>query len=296
MKSTRVILMAICLLVSCSAFAQGPLEPSGPPGPTMKTLDQVEPRIPISTPSTISQPGSYFLTQNFTGSIGIVADDVSLDLNGFTVMREDNSTVLPVGNVFNVRIFNGTVKGGSYGVLADGSEMLSISNVRFIGSKVASIQAVGTGGLIDIVNVQIEDAESTGIRVGADDDSNVNVRIVNSTVSNGNTSEVFTRSAISIYHSGSGKLDAVVTNNRVISNRTTGIVVSASGSGDSIGVVSDNGAYGNGFTGIIVTGDFIVVRNEAQGNGTNYDLSAAPNAAPVKGVAESPGPWDNISE
>ena len=47
----------------------GPLDPPGPPA---STLPQVEPRTPISAlPFTITQPGSYFLTQNVTASASL---------------------------------------------------------------------------------------------------------------------------------------------------------------------------------------------------------------------------------
>src|SRR4030095_6606576 len=72
-----------------TALAQGPLTPPGAAAPTMKTLDQLEPRTPISTlPFTISSPGSYYVTSNLTGVAGqhgitINADNVTLDLGGF---------------------------------------------------------------------------------------------------------------------------------------------------------------------------------------------------------------------
>jgi len=56
----------------------------------MLTLSQIEPRAPISSaPFIISRPGSYYLTTNLTVSSGnaitINTNDVTLDLNGFTI-------------------------------------------------------------------------------------------------------------------------------------------------------------------------------------------------------------------
>lgn len=80
-------------------LAQGPLTPPGAPAPTMKTLDQVQPRTPIDAASTpgdagnlfrITAPGSYDLTAPVTGvtgrnGISIEANDVTIDLRGFTL-------------------------------------------------------------------------------------------------------------------------------------------------------------------------------------------------------------------
>src|ERR1019366_7708233 len=90
---TSLCVLCAILLAIDRASAQGSLTPPGAPAPTMKTLAQVEPRTPISSvPYTISSPGSYYLTATLTNTgvgidaITINADDVTLDLKGFTLM------------------------------------------------------------------------------------------------------------------------------------------------------------------------------------------------------------------
>ena len=98
-------------------FAQGPLDPASAPAPTFKTLHQVQPRTPISLlPFTISQPGSYYLTTNLTGSAGvtngitITAGSVTLDLMGFELVGGTGDGILVSGNRTNLAIRNGTVR------------------------------------------------------------------------------------------------------------------------------------------------------------------------------------------
>jgi len=99
MKTKHAI--STCLVIVCGFAAAlhaqtPPLTPSGPPSDpstAMKSLNQVEPRTIIgSLPYTISQPGSYYLTGNLTfgddvTGITISANDVTLDLGGFTLQR-----------------------------------------------------------------------------------------------------------------------------------------------------------------------------------------------------------------
>jgi len=108
-----------------TCFAQGSLTPPGAPAPTMKTLQQIEPRTPIlSLPLTITQPGSYYLTGSFdlgSGQDGIVisAQNVTVDLNGFTIRSFDStngSVGIRIDNPLfgsfdNITILNGHIVG-----------------------------------------------------------------------------------------------------------------------------------------------------------------------------------------
>src|SRR3954470_4200181 len=102
-KPFAILTIAFCSTVNMhlsTVFAQGTLTPPGAPAPTMKTLDQVEPRTPIDATHTpgdadslfkITQPGSYYLTANVTGvpakhGVEIAASGVTLDLNGFDLV------------------------------------------------------------------------------------------------------------------------------------------------------------------------------------------------------------------
>jgi len=126
---TPLLILALGLLVLRSASplpAQGPLTPPGAPAPTMKTLDQLdaklEKRTPISNvPFTIGASGSYYLTGNLAvgtaggSAITISADQVTLDLNGFTISSTaspaSGTAVLINGVRRNVTVTNGHIRG-----------------------------------------------------------------------------------------------------------------------------------------------------------------------------------------
>ena len=117
----KTLLLAACLLaLPALALAQGALAPTGAPAATMKTLDQLEARTPLgavggSTAAiAITQPGSYVLLGNVLVESGsgiiIGADNVTLDLNGFTV-ESSSSTVGGIGIQLgrSMRILNNTI-------------------------------------------------------------------------------------------------------------------------------------------------------------------------------------------
>jgi hypothetical protein len=101
----------------------------------MKTLDQVEPRTPIDAAHTkgdaanlfiISQPGAYYLTANITGVAGksgikVAANDVSIDLNGFTMTGVGGAPSIRAidalsATAVRTSVFNGQIKGWGAGI------------------------------------------------------------------------------------------------------------------------------------------------------------------------------------
>jgi hypothetical protein len=131
-QTLRFVVLTLSLfsfLLPTSSFAQGSLTPPGAPAPTMKSLDQIEPRTPISSlPFTISSPGNYYLTRSLTpsagGGITINASFVTLDLNGFTLLAGNNAAdtagIVVGGTQADVVIRNGTISGWQEGAVAAG--------------------------------------------------------------------------------------------------------------------------------------------------------------------------------
>ena len=150
MKST--ILIAAVALCPVILFSQGALTPPGAPAPTMKTLQQVEPRIDLLTVEDdpaiayslfdIKEPGSYYLTADYvvpsgtsTNGIQVSVSNVTIDLNGFTIKKEGNTdTAIAIASgVDNVTVHGGTIEGWGSGVYGIGLvNNCSVENVTFL--------------------------------------------------------------------------------------------------------------------------------------------------------------------
>ncbi len=182
--ASRIALLLLSTLASLSiCLGQGNLNPPGPPAPTFKTLQQVEPRTPISSlPFSITQPGSYYLTTNLTGAAGqngitITAPDVTLDLAGFELRGAPGSlSGILMNPATSPHVLNGSIVAwgldGINGTNGGGGtiELLRVSgNGRYgisfnSGSQIRKCIVFGNGnvGIILSNDVEVDDCVSNG--------------------------------------------------------------------------------------------------------------------------------------
>ncbi len=147
--------LALAGLLPESSPGQGLLAPAGSPTPTMRTLDQVEPRVLVNAANTpgnaantfvISQSGSYLLGADVIGASGrngimITTDDVTIDLNGFSVNGTAGALIGITTNTAHrgVRIHGGRVSDWpAAGIVITGAGT-TVSDVTVINSGAAIV-------------------------------------------------------------------------------------------------------------------------------------------------------------
>lgn len=181
-----IALLSVTLLASTeSSEGQGALTPTSAPAPSMRTLQQIEPRTPVDDTHTpgdanslfkITSPGSYYLTGNISfiprlgdasqqSGIEIQSNDVTLDLNGFRVSSSAGTNglngIIVNGNYKAITIKNGTVAGwnldgiAALGVTSGTFENLTLDNNNDDGLVV--------GGTASIRNCRATNNKNRGI-------------------------------------------------------------------------------------------------------------------------------------
>ena len=191
----QITFAVLAAFTATLTFAQGSLTPPGAPASTMRTLGQIdaaitgvsnqvkqieaEARTPVSEAgTTITEPGSYYLTDNLepTGGqrgITVNAGDVSLDLNGFTI---DGSASTSFGISLDPRCENVVVENGTIcdcranGISGFSASNCTYRNLRVIGCSrdSTSYSALYLGSHSLIENCRVENNNGNGIYVNAD--------------------------------------------------------------------------------------------------------------------------------
>jgi hypothetical protein len=314
MKSLLSTIGLATILASTGAFAQGSLTPPGAPAPTFKTLQQVEPRTPISSAFTIMAPGSYYLTTNISPASGdaitISANDVTLDLNGFVITAgtAGRGIVVP-GAQRNISIRQGVVRNCP----SDGINAGTVSDGQFANLILANN---GGGGLAVGPNCVVQNCSaltnSSGISTG-DGSMVIHCTVRGNAISGIGVGQYSVVNAcVASYNSGDGIAVGL--------GSTVSDCLSANNSGDGIQAADDsrvtanhcsfNGADGSSY-GIHITGNFariegnhaidnsgsrnlkldigsgsLVIRNTVSGGGaTSFNVPAGNLVGPLLGTS-----------
>jgi parallel beta-helix repeat protein len=305
----KTLTVLICLFFMSTIMLAGNLNPTDPPGSTMKTLDEVQPRIPISGSDTqaglftISESGSYYLTGNrlcgFTG-IQVDANDVTIDLMGFSLigLNSGQGSGIYMRSRYNVEIRNGTVRGFGRGVY----EQVTVSgghrviNMRAVSNLTSGISLFGSNNLVKNCTASDNGAGANsprGIYVGRGSTVTGNTVYGNGTSATGDVRGIWagngsTVTGNTVHNNGYGANGDVYgiqcdTSSTVIGNTAyyNGTQVDNSVQiygiyADSGSTVKDNTAYQNGIfsstagtAGVFAASGSTIIGNTAYDNGDN---------------------------
>jgi len=118
-SQARILTTVVALLILMAPYRARAGDLNPPPGPIAPTNRVQLNAQAITLPFTINQSGSYVLTSNLTGVIGqagiiVAADNVTIDLNGFTLQGVPGGSldgIRPSGLRRNMTVVNGFVAG-----------------------------------------------------------------------------------------------------------------------------------------------------------------------------------------
>jgi parallel beta-helix repeat protein len=200
---------------------------------------------------TISQPGSYYVTQNLSATgtcLEVTANDVTIDLNGFTLTGDGSSVLygIYINNVSNVEVRNGTVRNFGKGIWANYSGTATKSN-RVIGVRAVAnaygIYLASVSNLVkDCAAADSTDPLAYGIYAG------YGSAVINNTAYNNQGSGIYA-------YIGSNLI-----NNTAYNNHGDGIIA------DNGSTVINNTAYNNQGAGIYAYIGCTMTNNTAYNN------------------------------
>ena len=302
----------VCL-AAAHGLAQGSLTPPGAPAATMKTLAQIEPRIPISSaPYTITQPGSYYLTTNLSStSYGIIiqANRVTVDLMGFSLTGDRGNFDWGIyvqgaagAMLRDVVVRNGKVSDFGSGVMLGFAQNCRVTDLTVCSNSWIGVYLFGETGQCNwntIAGCTISGNSINGVALDGSTGQCDGNSVLDCTIS-GNGSSGIDLFGLSGECSGN-----VIRNNQLSRNAGCGIHL-AYISGNRI---EDNhvwGQTGNPSYGIQSSSGTanLILKNSCVGQTNNFDLSASDTYGPIVtgsgALATTNGaaglsPWANFS-
>jgi parallel beta-helix repeat protein len=268
-----------------------------------------DPRTPItSLPTTISQPGSYYLVDNLASTghgITIQASGVTLDLGGFSMTGNGDTQyygIYVAGTSTNNPVDKLLVKGGSISNFGNGLRAKFTENSRFeqlvvSGSTSHGFLLTGNTGLCNgntVVDCSVSGSTGVGFYLdGRGGQCNGNRLVDCTTRNNGGTG---------LYLTGEcGQCDGnTIRGNAASKNSGRGIYISyANGNRvEANHVWGTTGASSYGIqTGSTTTGNFIL-KNTSVGQANNFALDIDDTYGPIvtsSGALSGTDPWANFS-
>lgn len=308
-RRPRIGELAVLLLLAVGAglhfgIQAGELEPPGPPGPTMKPLSELEPRIPIyaeQLPLTITGPGSYYLMENIStsgGGITIESSDVTIDLNGFTLAGGTGTGIYvppALAHNENIIVRNGGVTGweadgiylgGIYSTVEDvtsyenGGTGIYIRGGSRVSRCVASFNS-GQGIQADSSGNLVEDS------IAHDNDEN-GIDAHQGTTVRGCVSAHNFKNGIRISHYGLVVGNECQSNGQATEAKAGILVLSTDNR------IDGNHLASNGVGIQVDAPDNVIIRNTLLGNTTRDIIAAGNDVGPWGTAATATSPWANI--
>ena len=275
---TKLLLPAVFAFLifnfAFTACGQGSLTPPGAPAPTMKTLDQIEPRTPISSlPFDIIRAGSYYLTTNLTGSSGnsgiiVETNNVTIDLNGFCLLGVSgsyNGVFVINAATTNIVVCNGTISGWTdgYGISVLGKNA-TLEHLT-LAANYNGVQLAGIGVVRDCLF--IGNTQNGLVLNGS------GCLVLHDVFSGNNSANVAGNASIAVQNNG----------NRIEDNQVTG-----------------SGPAGRGISAGAVTNNLIIRNSVFGGGGNNFVVGNGNIVGPLvtntaSGIITNSNPWANFS-
>ncbi|MDB6066671.1 MAG: hypothetical protein JWR26_2879 [Pedosphaera sp.] len=237
----------------------------------MKTLDQVEARIPVQSLANsssglyvISQPGSYYLTGNINGVSGkngieVSASNVSIDLNGYSLLggSSGQNAIIASGAVNGLTVRNGMISyWNGKGIGASGASFTQFRQLTVTSCAGGGIQGLGRCLLTDCIVDQCGSAVG-GFGISVQNDARIENCVV-STTQNGNDGITVDYGSV-ISHTTSGE------------NTGSGIVTLG-----GFVRVENCKAFGNQVDGVRVASSFAeIIDTDTCYNGNSSNLTTA---------------------